>query len=715
MSAVKVVLAGNPNSGKTTLFNLIAGTHYKVANYPGVTVEKKEAKIHHDGNEIILTDLPGTYSLTAFSLEEVVARDFITTTSPDVIVDVVDASNLERNLYLAVQLMELGKPMIVALNMIDMAEKRNIHIDPELLSKRLGVPVIKTVARDGIGKKELLEGIIKYRKEDKSSFRISYGNDLDPALDDMEQIINSASFLTSEYPARWTAIKYLENDSEIMRKGEPFAEVHEKLCAIVQKVDKHLRATLDAYPESIIADYRYGFLRSVLKDVVKKDKVAERIYLSDKTDRVLTHRFFGPLIMLGVLYGLYEFTFWASEIPVGWLESAFGWLGDTASAVLPDGFLKSLLVSGIIDGVGGVLGFAPLILFMFFIIAILEDTGYMTRIAYMLDRVFRAFGLQGSSVVPYIVGGGIAGGCAIPGVMAARTIRSPKERLLTILTTPFMACGAKLPVYALLIAAFWPGNKGGMMLAITLGSWALALLMAKILGLTIVKGEQSVFIMELPPYRLPTVKGLLFHAWEKTWLYVRKAGTVILAVSIILWALMTFPGMDDERAAYYEDQITIAEETITDEEARVEAVTAIENAALAEELKNSYAGRIGSFFEPVTQYAGFDWRTNISIIAGIAAKELVVSTLGTAYSLGEVDAEESEPLSERLSNDPSWSTATAIAFLLFTMLYSPCFVTLAVISKETGSKKWTAFTLFGYTLLAFIIAVIAYNLTLMFT
>lgn len=713
MAAIKAVLGGNPNSGKTTLFNLIAGTHYKVANYAGVTVEKKEAKVHYEGKEIILTDLPGTYSLTAYSLEEVVARDFITSSDPDVIVDVVDASNLERNLYLAVQIMELGKPLIVALNMVDVAEKREIEIDADLLSQKLGVPVVKTVARENIGRKELLESIVNL-KPASENFRISYGNDLDPALDEMEEIINSAKFLTNAYPARWTALKYLENDSEVIKKGAEFPEIHGKLSAIVERVEKHLKKTLDTYPEIVIADYRYGFLRSALKDVVKKKGEADRLYLSDKADKILTHRALGPIIMLAVLYGLYEFTFWASEIPVGWLESLFGLMGETADALMPDGLLKSLVISGIIDGVGGVLGFAPLILFMFFVIAILEDTGYMTRIAYMLDRVFRAFGLQGSSVVPYIVGGGIAGGCAIPGVMATRTIKSPKERLLTILTTPFMACGAKLPVYALLIAAFWPGNRGGMMLGITLGSWAIALVLAKILGLTIAKDEQSsVFIMELPPYRLPTIKGLLFHAWEKTWLYVKKAGTIILAVSIILWALMTFPGLNDERAEYYDDQIAQAESAIEDEDERDEAIAEIEIQAASEELRSSYAGRIGTFMEPVTQFAGFDWRTNISIIAGIAAKEVVVSTLGTAYSL-EVDEEEFAPLSERLANDPNWTNSTALAFLLFTMLYSPCFVTLVVIRKETGSTKWALFALVGYTLFAFIVAIIAFNIANLF-
>jgi ferrous iron transport protein B len=709
MSALKAVLAGNPNSGKTTLFNLIAGTHYKVANYPGVTVEKKEAKVHYDGNEIILTDLPGTYSLTAYSLEEVVARDFITTTNPDIIVDVVDASNLERNLYLAVQLMELDKPLVLALNMIDMAEKRNIRVNAELLSEKLGVPVVKTIARDGVGKKDLLEGILKFKAQGRK-FRISYGSDLDPALEEMEEIITENAFLTESYPARWTALKYLENDAEVMKKGEAFTDVHSRLSVIVERVEKHLKKTLDTYPETIIADYRYGYLKSVLKDVVKKENETERLYLSDKADRLLTNRVLGPVIMIAVLYGLYEFTFWASETPVGWLESFFGWLGGVADAALPEGLLKSLVISGIIDGVGGVLGFAPLILFMFFIIAILEDTGYMTRIAYMLDRVFRAFGLQGSSVVPYIVAGGIAGGCAIPGVMAARTIKGTKERLLTILTAPFMACGAKLPVYALLIAAFWPGSKGGLMLGITLASWLLALIMAKLLGMTIVKGDNSVFIMELPPYRIPTLKGLLFHAWEKTWMYVRKAGTFILAVSVILWALMTFPGMGEERAAYYEDLIAQVESTVTDEDAQAEAIAEIENLAAAEELRGSYAGMIGTSMEPVSKLAGFDWRTNIAVIAGIAAKEVVVSTLGTAYSLGEVDVEEFAPLSERLANDPDWSKATALALIVFTMMYAPCFVTMVVIVKETGSRKWGAFTLFGYTIIAFIAAAITYNI-----
>jgi ferrous iron transport protein B len=706
MSALKAVLAGNPNSGKTTLFNLIAGTRYKVANYPGVTVEKKEAKITYNDSEIVLTDLPGTYSLTAYSLEEVVARDFITTSSPDIIIDVVDASNLERNLYLAVQLLELDIPLVVALNMVDLAEKRNIKVDAELLSERLGLPVVKTVAREGVGKKELLESILAHKPNPEFRFRISYGNDLDPAIEEMENLINKHAFLTDLYPSRWVALKYLENDSEVMKKGIARADVHEELMKIVAGVERHLKRTLDTYPEVIIADYRYGFLKSILKDVVKKkEDMAGRLYMSDKVDRVLTNRVLGPLIMLSVLYGIYEFTFWASEWPVGWLESIFGWMSGTLEIHMADGLLKSLLISGIIDGVGGVIGFTPLILFMFFVIAILEDSGYMARIAYMLDRVFRAFGLQGSSVVPYIVSGGIAGGCAVPGVMATRTIKGSKERLLTILTAPFMPCGAKLPVYAMLISAFYPGNKGGIMMLITLGSWLMALVIAKVLGFTVVKGDQSVFVMELPPYRLPTLKGLVTHAWERTWMYVKKAGTFILAISILLWALMTFPGLPEDRASEYDSRITQAQEA-GNEELAVE----LENNMAMEELRGSFAGRLGTSMEPITQYSGFDWRTNIAIIGGIAAKEVVVSTLGTSYSLGEVDTEDTSSLSEKLANDDNWSRANALALIVFTMLYAPCFITIIAIAKETGSSKWALFTLFAYTIGAFILSSITYSI-----
>lgn len=720
-----VALAGNPNCGKTSLFNNITGANYHVANYPGVTVEKKEAEITHDGEQFLIVDLPGTYSLSPYSMDEVVARDYVVKERPDVVVNVLDASNLERNLYLFVQFMEMGAPVMVALNMVDMAKKRNIHIDVEKLSEKLGVLVTETVARDNHGTSDLLDTIKKYKPAQEKGLKISYGADIDETLNEMENIIVRTSFLTDKYMPRWTALKYLEHDEIVMGDGELLGGTHEDLVQVADRLNNHLKNTQKTTSENLIADYRYGYISSVLKSVVTyKDSPLDRLYVSDRIDMVLTHRILGPLMMLAFLYGIYEFTFWASEYPVSWLDSLFGWIGNYANAHMADGLLKSLVISGVVDGVGGVMGFAPLILFMFFAIAFLEDSGYMARTAYMLDRVFRIFGLQGNSVVAYIVSGGIAGGCAVPGVMAARTIKGDKERLITILTAPFMPCGAKLPIYALFINAFFKENRSIIMLGITLVSWLVALTMARILGTFFVKKDASAFVMELPPYRMPTLKGLTIHAWERCWMYVRKAGTTILAISILLWAMMTFPGLSDAKIKMYQAQKDVvtqsfskevvkeatgnAEKVSDDAQKYRELMLNIDSRETAEKLADSFAGRLGRFFEPVSKYAGFDWKTNIALIGGIAAKEVLVSTLGTAYSLGSVSPDESQPLSDKLIKS-GWTVFNAFAVLVFVLLYSPCFVTVVAIGKETGSWKWAMFTVFAYTTVAFIAAVAVYQ------
>ncbi|MCD8553089.1 ferrous iron transport protein B [Seleniivibrio sp.] len=723
-----VAIAGNPNCGKTSLFNNITGANYHVANYPGVTVEKKEAKVKHGGEEFTIVDLPGTYSLSPYSLEEKVARDYVVNEKPDVIVNVLDASNLERNLYMFVQFMEMGAPVMAALNMVDVAKLRKINIDVKALAETLNVPVVETVARENKGTKELLDAVAKFSASQTKTqnFDISYGPDVDETLVKMETKIKDAGFMTAKYLPRWTALKYLENDEQITAEGAGIGSIHQELVSIADKLNSHIKTTQKTTAENLIADYRYGYISSILKSVVTyEDSPLDRLYLSDRIDQVLTNKLLGPVIMLGFLYLIYEFTFWASEYPVAWLESLFGWLGGIADAHMAEGLLKSLVTSGIIDGVGGVLGFAPLILFMFFAIAFLEDSGYMARTAYMLDRVFRLFGLQGNSVVAYIVSGGIAGGCAVPGVMAARTIKGEKERLITILTAPFMPCGAKLPVYALLIKAFFPGNESGIMLAITLISWLLALLIARLLGTFFVKEPDSAFVMELPPYRMPTLKGLTIHAWERCWMYVRKAGTVILAISVLLWAMMTFPQLSEKQLQVYEDQrqeiissydTAVVEEGDSDAE-EVSAIaqeyrdqlSTVDATEAGDALANSVAGKLGQVFEPVTQFAGFDWRTNIALIGGIAAKEVVVASLGTAYSLGEVDPEESDSLGDKLVKS-GWTTANAISLIIFTLLYSPCFVTVVAIRKETGSSKWALFTLFVYTGVAFIASVAAFQI-----
>ncbi|MGD9279588.1 MAG: ferrous iron transport protein B, partial [Desulfobacterales bacterium] len=443
--APTVALAGNPNSGKTTLFNELTGSRQHVGNYPGVTVEKKEGTYVRDGFRLHIVDLPGTYSLTAYSLEEVVTRDFLVNQKPEVVINIVDASNLERNLYLAIQFLEMGIPICIALNMIDVAKKRGIKVNAQKLSSLLGVPVTPTIARSGKGKNELMDSAFQIAREPHhlTPLKISYGADIDPVLSDMEKEIADSDFLTDTYQARWIALKYLESDEQIISRGqETNPDLSNRLRELVRKVSQHLLNTLDTYPEAVIADQRYGYIKSILKQGVIHQKYdRNRLYSSDRIDKVLTNRFIGPLIMLAVIAVLYHFTFSYSKVPVGWLESFFGWLGSTLAAVLPEGMVKSLIVSGIIDGVGGVLGFVPLIMFMFFGIAILEDSGYLARVAFMLDRVFRIFGLHGSSVMAFIVSGGIAGGCAVPGIMATRTLKSPRERLATLLTVPFMNCG----------------------------------------------------------------------------------------------------------------------------------------------------------------------------------------------------------------------------------------------------------------------------------
>ncbi len=725
-----IALTGNPNAGKTTLFNYLTGARQHVGNYPGVTVEKKEGICRHGGLELRVTDLPGTYSLTAYSVEELVARNFLVNEKPDVVIDIVDASNLERNLYLTCQFMELGVPIIIALNMIDVARHRGIEVDTEKLSSLLGVPVVPLVARSGKGVNLLLDTVLQVVDEQKPypPLQLSYGDDLDQVLDGMVPLIEQGRLLTDTYPARWTGLKILENDDQILdRAMKADSTLADILVRRSDEVTRHLQRTVDTYPEAMIADHRYGFIKSILRHgVITQRFDTDRLYTSDRIDKVVTNRFLGPLIMGAILYGLYSFTFNYSALPVGWLASFFGFIGDIVNRVLPDGPIKSMLVSGVIGGVGGVLGFVPIIMFMFFGIAVLEDSGYLARVAFMMDRIFRMFGLHGSSVMPFIVSGGIAGGCAVPGVMATRTLRSPKERIATLLTVPFMNCGAKLPIIALLIGAFFSAHQARYMFLTTVVSWSVALLTAKFLRLTVLRGESTPFVMELPPYRFPTFKGLFIHTWERTWQYIKKAGTVVLAISILLWAMMTYPGLPAGKSAQFERQRQEAMAAYAPHgvsagqgkerpgpvaeppelAARLQAIDDIEAQSA---LRNSLAGRIGIALEPISRFAGFDWRTNIALVGGFAAKEVIVSTLGTSYSLGSVDVEHTTSLQNRLARDKHWNPIVALAALAFIMFYAPCFVTVVCIARESGTWKWAAFSMVFNTFLAYFLAVAIYQ------
>ncbi|MBU0733701.1 MAG: ferrous iron transport protein B [Proteobacteria bacterium] len=725
---ITIALSGNPNTGKTTVFNAITGARQHVANYPGVTVEKKYGTVIHKGHEIEVVDLPGTYSLTAYSLEEIVARDFVINERPDLVVDIVDASSLDRHLYLAVQFKELGVPLIIALNMMDLAASRGIMVDSQGLSSLFGAPVVPMVARSNKGIRDLLDKVVETAKENPQwePAPISYGMDIDRALDEISAIIESSKIFDRKYPSRWRSLKCLERDSRItdlLKRDPPLGQQIEAIC---ESIYRHTMNTLEEEPEAIIADYRYGYIAGITKKAVRR-KIESRVNLSDQIDKVLTNRLIGPLLMVLILYGMYAFTFWASEMPILWLEVFFDSLKNMVISVVPAGIFQSLIVSGIIGGVGGVLGFVPLIMFMFFAIAIIEDSGYMARVAYMLDRVLRWFGLHGNSVMALVVSGGISGGCAVPGVLATRVLRDPKERIATLLVVPFMNCGAKLPVYAMLIGAFFSKDKARMMFILTLLSWGFALFAAKIIRSTVLKGPKTPFVMELPPYRAPTIRGLFIHTWERTWHYMKKAGTVILTFSVLLWAMMTFPGLSQDQINTFETQrkelssaffhspdikgLIKGEKDLSalnqkaasrylDFRSQMNYIGTLQQQAA---LKRTIAGWIGQRLESITRPLGFDYRTNIALVGGFAAKEVVVSTLGTAYSLGAVDPEETGSISERLKRDPNWNPLQAFTLIVFTMLYVPCIATVISIRKES-SWGWAGFSILFNLIVAYVVS-----------
>lgn len=717
----RVALVGNPNSGKTTLFNKITGSHQHVGNYPGITVEKKEGFVHVSAHEVLrIIDLPGTYSLTAYTQEEKVARMVLIYEHPDVVVNVLNANALERNLYLTVQLLEMGLPVVLVLNMIDEVHAQGLSINIEQLSYKIGIPVIPTVARTGKGTKELILETYRLALSKKSSERkalaISYGPDLDPIILSMEEKIQQAGFVIENIPARWIALKFLEMDEALIKKSR---QLNPTLSTLLEKevaeVNAHLQSTLDTSSEAVIADYRYGYISGVLRDGVlsQTDNIRYRIKLSDKIDTLLTHKFFGPLFMFFILYIIYHLTFTLGSVPMGWVESFFSCLREWAGQILPSGLLKSLIISGIIDGVGGVMSFIPLILLIFLQIAVLEDSGYMARMAYMLDRVFRIFGLHGCSVVPFIIGGGIAGGCAVPGVLAARTLRSYREKLATLLVIPFMSCGAKLPVFILFAGVFFPGHEASIMFGLTIAGWGVALVSAKILRSTLIRGPSTPFVMELPPYRYPLLRGIFIHTYERTWSYLKKAGTTILLVSVLFWAAMKYPELPESTVERYKqnEQLLVKEIAILQEEDKntkviEESLEKLKKQYSEAALKNSLAGRFGIALEPITEIAGFNWQMDIALIGGFVAKEIIIATLGTAYSLGDVGVENSKPLSEQLRQDKTWTPSSALALLVFVLLYAPCLVTLITIKQETGSWKWPIFSMVANTMLAFVLAVI---------
>lgn len=749
----KIAVAGNPNSGKTSLFNNLTGEFQHVGNYPGVTVEFFEGFAYFKDLKFKLVDLPGTYSLTTYSQEEVVARDFIVNEKPDAIINVVDAGNFERNLYFTIQLLELNLPVVIALNMTDIAEKRGFFINAQRLSSILGVKVIPTVAKKSIGLEELKDACFETIRTHIRPKPLSYPHELENALHKLESVVAVFSDFTGIYPPRWLALKLLEDDEHILKRLND-SENGNAITEMLENVKKHIMSHSGEDAQTAVVEARYGIAAGIFRESVRVNQISGKMF-TDHIDAVVCSRFLGPLILLGVVYGLFTFVFKISDelkwipvlngewvSPVGLFEHFFQYMGALAGEYISNELLLSLVSDAIIAGVGGVMSFVPLIFFMFLFIAVLEDTGYIARVAFILDRVMRVFGLQGKSILALIISGGLGGGgCAVPGIMAARTLREEKDRLVTMLVVPLMNCGAKLPVYAVLIAAFFSHSRGFMMFILWMLSWGFALVAGYVLRKWVIKGEQTPFVMELPIYHVPTFKGVLIHTWYRTWLYVKKAGTVILGVSVILWAMMYFPRIDtaDFKAARssalkdLEQKLANTEYAsllpLTQEKISVlknqdkplssyieykEKISNIDAEEAKEQLVNSFAGKLGSFFAPVSKLAGFDWKDNIALIGGFAAKELVVGTLGTAYSMGS-DDEGMKSLSARLASDKDWSPLRAFALMVFVMIYAPCFVTVITIKRESGSWKWALFSTLYSTTAAFVITVLIYQLGLLFS
>jgi ferrous iron transport protein B len=708
---ITIALSGNPNSGKTTIFNNITGARQHVGNYPGVTVEKKYGYIDYKGYKINVVDLPGTYSLTAYSEDEVVARDFVINESPDVVVDIIDSSNLERNLYLAAQFIELGTPLVLAFNMSDITRSMGREIDIRLLSELLGSPIVETVGHKNKGTEEILNAVIDIiENKTKKKIEIRYGDEIENELNRISGIIEDKKVLSDKASPKWLALKLLEQDKEIEDKVSKAAETdYPDIEKEVKKAIKHLKSVLRDNPETVIADARYGFIAGALAET-QKETEKTRISTTDRIDMILTNRILGLPIFAGLMWLLFQFVFKVGAYPMDWIDMGFGKLGDLIANAMPEGLLQSLIVDGIIGGVGGVIIFTPNIILLFLCIAILEDSGYMARAAFIMDRLMHKIGLHGKSFIPMLIGFG----CTIPSYMGSRILENKKDRLITMHVNTFMSCGARLPVYILLAGAFFPRIAGNVIFSIYMIGIAMAILMAKLLRATRFKGESAPFVMELPPYRVPTFKGILVHTWERAWLYLKKAGTIILAISIVMWILFTFPMIGGDYSEDHDADIATIEESfeagsMTEEEYE-EALVEIEAKMGAEQLAYSAAGRIGRFIEPVFKPLGFDWKLAVASISGIAAKEVVVSTMGTLYSIQEAD-EETETLRESIASD--YSPLVGYNFMLFTLLYFPCMAGMAVFKREAGWKEmWFQI---GYTLLlAWIVSLLVFQIGRLF-
>lgn len=704
---VRVALAGNPNTGKTTVFNAITGARQHVGNYPGVTVEKKSGRRTHRGVDVHVTDLPGIYSLTAYSVEEIVARDNLIHERPDVVVDVVDSTNLERNLYLALQLRELGVPLILAFNMSDAAREEGVEFDVDTLGRELGARIVPTVGHRGVGIDALLDAVVEVGQEegDTTTAAVDYGPAVESEVRRLEEEIAARNGDLSRYRRRWLALKLLEGDADAeSRVGD--ADILASAAAAVER----LGAQLGDHPEFTIADRRYAFISEMCERTVYRHDTRHDTR-SDRIDAIVTHRLFGLPIFLLAMYAVFQLTFTLGAPLADLIEAGFGWLSHAIVTYWPgdpNGMLVSMLVDGMIGGVGAVLVFLPNIVLLFLAISLLEDSGYMARAAFMMDRLMQRVGLHGKSFIPMLIGFG----CNVPAIMATRTLESRRDRLTTMLVIPFMSCSARLTIYALIIPAFFPQAwQAPVLWIIYIIGIVLAIGAANVLRSSVFRGESSDFVMELPPYRMPSARGAVMHMWSRASLYVRKAGTIILGFSVILWALSTFP----QKTHYDVDYAAMEQQAATQYAAGSDEYSAamlkIAEERDSEELSYSVVGRIGHAIEPVIRPMGFDWRIGTAIIGAFAAKEVFVAQMGIVYSVGEADETSAELRSQLQS---SYTPLVAFCIMLFALIGIPCMATVAVIKRESNSWGWAVAQFLGFTGLAYVLTVATYQLGVIF-
>ena len=705
---IRVALVGNPNCGKTSLFNIASGSHEHVGNYSGVTVDAKEGKFEYGGYKFTLVDLPGTYSLSAYSPEELYVRRNLIEEVPDVVINVVDASNLERNLYLTAQLIDMNLRVVMALNMFDELKAKKDELDITTLGHLLGLPVVPTVSRNGEGIPELFDMVIRiYERNTPQLSRhihINHGAEIEKSIDRIKLLLQKNEEIRFKYSTRYLAIKYLENDKDIEKVVEALPNRDEIIAARFEE-QKRIDELMQTTTESAIVDAKYAFIQGALAETYHPYKGQRRKNtVTDKIDAVVTNRWLAFPIFFIMLYLVFECTFVIGDYPMQWIEWLVEKFGDFVSAYMKDGAVKDLIVDGIIGGVGSVLVFLPNILLLYMFISLLEDSGYMARAAFIMDKLMHKMGLHGKSFIPMIMGFG----CNVPAIMAARTIESRKSRLITILVIPLMSCAGRLPIYILIVGAFFPHYGGLVMLGIYALGIVLAVLSAKVMS-RFIKDDDLPFVMELPPYRVPTAKSVFRHTWEKGKQYLHKMAGIILICSVIIWFLGYFPN----HKAY---------DTV------------------AEQQENSYIGYIGKAIEPVLEPLGFDWKMGVGILSGIGAKELVVSSLGVMYSAEEAEYEESGSLavtsdshlqdaqstSEVRQTEDSGDTmlqralqramtpASALAFMVFVLLYFPCIATFVAIKQEAGGWKWAIGSAVYTVILAWVMAFIVYRIALLF-